>query len=86
MKFLLYLFIVLCFLLLWGHCDLDNEVSGLREEVGLLKEQITGLQSYVDVTDNKCDRIKAEVRDMVRPFTRVIPVAGGFLGVKEEKP
>ena len=77
---------LLCFLLLLGYCDLDNEVSDLKEEVGLLRKQVTALQGYVDVTDDKCDRIKAEVRDMVKPFTRLIPVNGWVLGLREEKP
>ena len=85
---LIILLIALCFLLLLGYTwDLGKEVSDLKEEVGLLREQVTGLQGYVDVTDNKCDRIKAEIVDMVKPFTKIIPVRQGWwLGVREESP
>ena len=63
-----------------------TEVSELREEVRLLKDQVSALQGYVDVTDDKCDRIKAEVQDIVKPFTRIIPVRKGWwIGTREEE-
>ena len=87
MKYLIPIATLLSFLLLIGIIyTVTTEVSELRDEVGLLRKQVTGLQDYIDVTDNKCDRIKAEVADMVKPFTRLIPINGGWLAVREENP
>ena len=87
MKYLPYIATLLSFLLLIGIIyTVTIEISELREEVGLLKKQVTALQSYVDVTDDKCDRIKAEVQDIVKPFTRIIPVRKGWwIGTRGEE-
>ena len=88
MKYLIPILTLLSFLLLLGIIyTVTTEVSELREEVRLLKKQVTALQGYIVLVDDKCDRIKAEVADIVRPFTRVIPVRKGWwLGVREENP
>jgi hypothetical protein len=88
MKYLPYT-LILCLVLSFGFIadfSHDKEIKELKEEIKLLNQQVSALQDLVVVTDDKCDRIKAEVADMVRPFTRVIPVRGGFLGVRGESP
>ena len=83
---LIVLLIALCFLLLLGYTrDVGKEVSELKAMDRLHSKEIIALRGQIGVTDDKCDRIKAEVADLVKPFTRIIPVDGGFLGMREEK-
>ena len=87
MKFLPYIATFLSFLLLLGIIyTLTTEVSELKARDRLRGQEIRANRGYIGLVDDKCDRIKAEVRDMVKPFTHIIPVRKGWwLGVREEK-
>ncbi|MBA7646723.1 hypothetical protein ES703_54489 [subsurface metagenome] len=86
MKFIPYFLIALSFSLLIGiFYTLTAEISDLKARDRLRGQEIRANRGYIGVTDDKCDRIKAEVADMVKPFTRVIPVRKGWwVGIREE--
>ena len=88
MKYLPYIATFLSFLLLLGIIyTVTTEVSELRARVSLQGKEIRANRDYIGVTDDKCDRIKAEVQDIVKPFTRIIPVRKGWwVGIREENP
>ena len=93
MKYLI-LSIALCLLLLLGYTrDLGEEVSDLKEENRLLKQEIDVLWDYVEFNDESAERVIAkaewvidEVRAIVNvTYSRFIPVSGGWLAVREKE-
>ena len=65
--------------------NMVRELTELKARDRLRGQEIRANRGYIGLVDDKCDRIKAEVRDMVKPFTHIIPVRKGWwLGVREE--
>lgn len=94
MKYIPYLAIALCFLLLLGYTrDLGKEISGLKEGYRLQGEEIRTLRAYIQLNDENAEQVIAkaewvidEVREMATvTYTRFIPISGGFLGLREEE-
>ncbi len=86
MKYIPYLAIALCFILLLGFvCDIGKEVTELREGYKLLNEEITALRGYIGSLKEELARIERAGEERYMPWSHVIPVNKGFLGVLEEK-
>ena len=94
MKYFPYIVILLSFLLLLGIIyTLTIEVSELRDEVGLLNQEIDVLWDYVEFNDESAERVIAkaewvvdEVRAIVNvTYSRFIPIDRGWLAVREEE-
>ena len=86
MKYIIPILTLLCFLLLLGYThDLGKEVLELKEGYRLQGKEIRANRGYIGIVDDKTDRIKAEVADMVRPFTRLIPIDRAWLAIREEE-
>ena len=87
MKYLIHIIMAiigLCILLLENQTrDLNKEILGLKKETAVLRNSI---ELCDDRTDKKVQQMIDEVGDMFRPFTHIIHVNVGFLGVREEKP
>ena len=77
MKYLIYYLLALCLIFL---LELTNEhskqIKELREGHRLLRQENEQLQA--DLTAHK-----AEIKDMVRPYSHIIPIDGGYLGLRE---
>ena len=79
MKYLIYILIAYClFLLMLVTGDHGKEIRELREGYRLHSEEIMALRGQIKL-------IKADIKHMNRPFTKVIPIDGGWLGIREEK-
>ena len=95
MKYIYILFTLLCLILLLGYTrDLGKEISDLKEENRLLKQEIDVLWDYVEFNDESAERVIAkaewvvdEVRAIVNvTYSRFIPIDRGWLAVREENP
>jgi len=92
MKYLLSS-IALSFLLLIGIVYIIGmDISGLKardngqkEEIRLLNVEIRTLRNYISMVDDKADRIEQAREEVFKPFTHIIPIDGGFLGIREER-
>lgn len=94
MKYLIPILTLLSFLLLIGIIyTVTTEISELRDEVGLLKQEIDVLWDYVEFNDESAERVIAkaewvvdEVRAIVNiTYSRFIPISGGWLAIREEE-
>ena len=86
MKNIIYLFITitLCLImLLWRQHDHEVRLSRLEAGVVTIKKK----QCSQDVVfTQKSLALISEIREIVTvPFTHVIPIDGGYLGIKEEE-
>lgn len=84
MRFLPYLLIALCFLLLWGHYDHSNEISDFKARDTTHSKKIKALEGKIDLCTKEKKALIAEIREITRPLTRLIVVNGWVLGVREE--
>ena len=81
-----YILIALWLLLLT--CVANNmakEISDLKERDSLHSQEIIALRGYIAMVDDKADRIEQAREEAFKPFIKVIPVDGGFLGIREEE-
>ncbi len=85
MKYLL-LAIALCFLLLLGYThDVADEVTSLKARVELQGEEIRANRDYIGSLEEELGRIERAGEERYMPWSHVIPIDKGFLGVLEEK-
>ncbi len=88
MKYLLLLLflIVFCFILLFRYThDLADEVSSLKARVELQGEEISALRDYIGYLEEELGRIERAGEERYMPWSHIIPINKGFLGVLEEK-
>ena len=85
MKYLIPIVIALCLLLLLGYThDLGEEVSDLKERQSIHKQEIKALKGQIATIEKKSEYVIAEVRKIVTPLKKLIPIHGGHLGLMED--
>ncbi len=87
MKYLLLLLIIaLPFLLLLNYThDVAEEVSSLKARVELQGEEIRANRDYIGYLEEELGRIERAGEERYMPWSHIIPIHKGFLGVLEEK-
>lgn len=86
MKYLILLIIAVPFLLLLNYThDVAEEVSSLKAKIGLQGEEIRANRGYIGSLEEELARIERAGEERYMPWSHVIPISGGFLGILEEK-
>jgi len=78
MKYLIYYLLALCVIFLLGLTnEHSKEIKELRARDSIHSKEIGHIRADLKIH-------KIEIKDMVRPYSHIIPVHGGFLGLRED--
>ena len=85
MKYLIPILLILCLILLLGRTnDQGKDITELREGYRLLSKKIEALEGQIGLCAEEKKALIAEIREITKPLTRLVPVGGLWIGIKEE--
>ena len=85
MKYIILTLIALCLILLLGFTnDLAKEMTQLRARDTILLAKIEASERQIDLNTLKMEKMVYGVREILKPYTKLIPIDGGYLAVREE--